>query len=318
MELVSILLPIKNEVRYLQECLQSILDQTYHNWEAILVDDHSTDATPTIIEEFIKKDNRFKSFQNEGEGLINALQFGLAKSNGRYITRMDGDDLMLPNRLSDMVEMANQHDHKTIITGYASYFSDKAISEGYQIYESWLNNLQTHNCYWDHIYRESVVASPNWLMHTSTLRKIGGYADIIHPEDYALTLRWYAYGLKIKSTLTHTLRWREHKDRISRTHIGYQQEAFFELKINAFIDNENIKRPLVIWGNNKKSKLAISIFERHQIAFSQMVLDNYSEIEKIENPLLLIAVYPDSNGRELIENYLETIDMKIGRDYWYL
>jgi glycosyltransferase involved in cell wall biosynthesis len=318
MATVSILLPVKDESRYINDCLNSIQGQSYSEWEVALVDDHSTDDTLTIARQFESADPRFRCISNAGKGLVDALQTGLQAINSKFVTRMDGDDLMPPNRLYDMLKVAESSDDQTVVTGYVSYFGESPISKGYKSYERWLNDRQRKDDYWKHIYRECVVASPNWMMSTEQLKSIGGYDDIMYPEDYSMVLKWYQHNLKVVSTHTQTLLWREHPERMSRHHDGYSQHAFFEMKMNAFILNENLSRPLVIWGDNQKSKLAKKILSRHNIAYTLMDLTSFREIEKVDNPILLLAIYPGANERSKIESYLQTLQMHMGRDYWYL
>ena len=97
--LVSILIPFKNTGVYLTDCLQSILKQNYTNWELLIVDDGSTDESYNIVKNYTEQDNRIKLFKNSGSGIIDALKLAFSKSSGEFITRMDSDDIMLPNKL---------------------------------------------------------------------------------------------------------------------------------------------------------------------------------------------------------------------------
>lgn len=97
--LVSILIPFKNTASFLDECMNSILNQTYKNWELIIVDDHSSDGSYSIVDSFAENDARIKLFKNSGKGIIDALRLAFLKSSGDFITRMDSDDLMRPEKL---------------------------------------------------------------------------------------------------------------------------------------------------------------------------------------------------------------------------
>ncbi|MBT8303818.1 MAG: glycosyltransferase, partial [Bacteroidia bacterium] len=94
-ELISILIPFKNTVLFLPECLDSILKQTYTNWEAILVDDNSDDDSFELVKTYSEIDNRFKPLKNPGNGIIEALRCAYNNSKGEFITRMDSDDIMM-------------------------------------------------------------------------------------------------------------------------------------------------------------------------------------------------------------------------------
>ena len=97
--LVSILTPFKNTASFLPECIESIKNQTYTNWELLIIDDGSNDSSFEIVQDYKNNDQRIKLFKNTGKGIIAALQLALKKANGALITRMDSDDIMPPNKL---------------------------------------------------------------------------------------------------------------------------------------------------------------------------------------------------------------------------
>ncbi|GGF26353.1 glycosyltransferase family 2 protein [Flavobacterium limi] len=104
-ELVSIITPTYNAEKYIRQTLQSVLDQSYQNWEMILADDASNDETVTIIEEFTQKDNRIKLFklpENQGNGF--ARNAALEKATGKYIAYLDADDLWFPEKLEKQIQ----------------------------------------------------------------------------------------------------------------------------------------------------------------------------------------------------------------------
>ncbi len=103
-DLVSILIPTYNTEKFIRETLQSVKNQTYSNWEMILVDDASTDQTVAIIEEFAQNDNRIKLFKlekNSGNGF--ARNIALEKASGKYIAYLDADDLWFPEKLEKQI-----------------------------------------------------------------------------------------------------------------------------------------------------------------------------------------------------------------------
>ena len=99
--LVSVVLSVYNGEKYLMNAIESILDQTYPAFEFIIVNDGSTDNSPKIIDKYRKLDNRIKVLNQKNRGLIDSLNRGLALANGRYIARMDSDDISLPSKLEE-------------------------------------------------------------------------------------------------------------------------------------------------------------------------------------------------------------------------
>ena len=101
-DLISIIVPIYNKECYLRNCLNSILAQTYKNWEALLVNDGSTDNSKSIIDEYSKIDSRFIAINKKNEGTLLARKTGLENSKGEFIASLDSDDMYHPQFLEKM------------------------------------------------------------------------------------------------------------------------------------------------------------------------------------------------------------------------
>lgn len=111
-DLVSIVIPIYNSGEYLEECLNSILLQDYMNWEAILVNDGSTDRSEMICKQFASQDTRFKVIDKENGGVSSARNSGLREANGDYICFIDSDDYIKNNYLSHLYGLIKTHNAK--------------------------------------------------------------------------------------------------------------------------------------------------------------------------------------------------------------
>lgn len=103
-ELISVILPVYNGSKYLSESIESIMNQTYKNIEIIIINDGSKDNSLDIINEYSDKDDRIKVISRENKGLITSLNEAIDNSNGKYIARMDQDDICLLNRLEIQYE----------------------------------------------------------------------------------------------------------------------------------------------------------------------------------------------------------------------
>lgn len=102
--LISIVIPIYNASNYLEECLDSIIRQTYTNFEALLINDGSTDNSASIIDQFSNKDKRFFAFHKQNKGVSSARNFGIEKAKGEYICFVDADDLLSETYLESLYE----------------------------------------------------------------------------------------------------------------------------------------------------------------------------------------------------------------------
>ncbi len=329
--LVSIITPFKNTEAFLPECLNSIIQQTYSNWELILVNDHSTDYSFLIAEEYTKKDNRIKLYNNSGKGIIAALQLAYTKSNGTYITRMDSDDIMSHDKIEVLLKNLLQYGKSHIALGLVKYFSQKPIGDGYKKYELWLNKLTKKGSNFTEIYKECVIPSPCWMIHRDDFKKAGGFSANRYPEDYDLTFRFYKQKFKIIPCKTILHKWRDYSTRSSRIKDEYSQRSLLEIRIDYFIKLDyNPTRPLVIWGAGDKGKFIAKKLIDNQIDFS-WVCDNPNKIGKkiYEQPLfhfnyLKIVKQPQSIvtvantvAQKEIKNYFNKEKQLPLKDYFF-
>lgn len=117
--LISIIIPIYNAEKYLRQCLNSIISQTYQDWECILVDDGSSDGSPAICDEYVKKDSRFKVVHKSNEGVSAARNDGLEKAKGEWIYFCDADDRLYDeNSLNTLLRLTENAD--LAVAGYVA------------------------------------------------------------------------------------------------------------------------------------------------------------------------------------------------------
>lgn len=123
-KLITIVVPCYNQAKYLDECLQSVIEQTYENWECIIVNDGSPDHTEEIANKWIKKDFRFKYIYRANGGLSSARNAGINVAKGEYIQLLDSDDLIEKNKLQIQIDAFLKDVEIDIsISGYR-YFDD--------------------------------------------------------------------------------------------------------------------------------------------------------------------------------------------------
>lgn len=117
-ELVSIIIPTYNCEKYISETIKSVINQTYKNWEMIIVDDCSTDNTVKILNNYLI-DNRIIFLQNTiNQGAAESRNKALKKAKGKWIAFLDGDDVWLPEKLEKQIEFMNNNDYKFTYTDY--------------------------------------------------------------------------------------------------------------------------------------------------------------------------------------------------------
>lgn len=266
MSKVSIIIPCKNAAEFLDETLLSIRNQSFIDWECILVDDHSTDSSLEVFNEFAAEDARFQSFKNTGVGVIQALQCGYKHSTSTIITRMDADDLMPVNKLSNLLKALEEKGTGHVATGKVKYFD--ALGEGFKNYERWLNKLIDENSHRAHLYKECVIASPNWMLYRKDFERIGAFDSAVYPEDYELVFRMFSGGLKVAAVNEVTHLWRDHEQRASRVSPLYAANTFLPLKLSWFQKlNRDETKKLILLGAGKKGKAIAKELKRLGMKF---------------------------------------------------
>ena len=329
---VSIITPVKNGAQFLVECLDSIVNQTHQNWELLIVNDSSTDETQSILEEYAQQDNRIVVSQNKGKGIIDALITGYEKSAGEFITRMDADDIMTPNKLELLTKKLIEKGKRYLATGFVNYFSETELGQGYFNYQEWLNGLSQTESNFDDIYKECVIPSPCWMVFREDFEASGGFNSNLYPEDYELTFRFYKQELKVVAVKEVIHHWRDYATRTSRTDSNYADNYFIQLKLNYFLelDYDN-SRELELWGAGKKGKEVARFLIEKGIEFDWLsnndkkigkevygviLKDSISALE-IGTPQILIAVGSMDYNRE-IKKALNSLNLKPNIDYFFL
>lgn len=328
---VSILMPVKNAGKYLEECLTSIVEQTFTDWELIAVDDHSTDHSRELLKQWSQKDKRILWVQNEGKGIIPALRSAYQVSKGAMIHRMDADDVMTQNKLELLVHKLKAVGRGNVITAKVSYFAADGVSDGYRKYEAWLNQLTEKEKHWEEIYQECVIASPCWLVYRDDFNHCGGFMEDRYPEDYDLVFRFYAGRLKVQSVQEILHLWRDHSERTSRNHPHYQANSFFSLKLHYFFQlDRDSSRPLLVWGAGPKGKILAKLLKKMGVDFKWVsnnpnkhgqdiygkLMRSFQEIIQIDNPQVIITVAQRKAKKEII-TFLHSNDLKEKRDFYF-
>jgi glycosyltransferase involved in cell wall biosynthesis len=235
--LVSILMPVRNAEATLAACLESIRRQREPSWECVAVDDGSSDASATCFARAAAADGRFRLLSQTAAGIVPALLHGLGHCRGRYVARMDADDLMLARRLERQVaalegdpSLAGVGCHVRIFPRLCLQTAPGAARyAGRREYEAWLNSLKSAADVTRDAFIECPLAHPTFMLRRSVLER-HGYRDAGWPEDYDLVLRLLAAGEKLGVVPERLLCWRDGESRLSRTSATYSIERFVVCK----------------------------------------------------------------------------------------
>lgn len=229
---VSILMPVRNEERYLSAALRSITAQTLQDWELIIVDDGSTDVTPAILVEAAQYDKRIKVITGKGDGLATALNRGLQACSAPLLARMDGDDISHPARFEQQVRFLDSNPNIDLVACSFKHFPRTGLKNGMLLYEQWQNGLTSHDVILRDICVESPFVHPGIMTRTAVIKQLGGYRERGWPEDYDLWLRMATAGCRFARLPQKLFFWRDHLERATRTLDDYSNSAFRKCKFS--------------------------------------------------------------------------------------
>jgi len=223
---VSILMPVRNEERYLSQAIASIRRQTVENWELVAVDDGSSDATPAILDAAAAADNRIRVLRNPGRGLVPALNHGLGACRAPLVARMDGDDISHPCRLASQLRLLEDSPEVDLVASSFRHFPRNGLKTGMLAYEEWQNSLLSHELVTADLFVESPFVHPSVMFRRKTVLAVGGYREMGWAEDYDLWLRLAAAGARFARIDAPLFFWRDRPERATRTMAEYTLEAF--------------------------------------------------------------------------------------------
>lgn len=215
---ISVIMPVYNAEKYLKEAIDSILAQTVKDYELLIIDDGSTDHTIEIVKEYILKDSRVVLLQNEQNlGVSKTLNRGLEAARGKYIARMDADDIALPTRFHKQLEYMEHHENVAILScGLQCFGANNAVLGTTVGVDKVKVSLLFNSC----------LGHPGYMMRGDILRKYHlCYNEANqYAEDYELLCDTLAYG-EIDNYPEILMRYRVHEKSVSREHRDIQRES---------------------------------------------------------------------------------------------
>jgi glycosyltransferase involved in cell wall biosynthesis len=188
-KVVSIILPVFNASKFLKEAIDSILSQSYTDYELIIINDGSTDNSKDIIQNY--KDSRIRYFSQENSGVASTLNKGISLANGKYVWRHDADDISLPDKLEKQVNFLLANPEYDLCATQIAFMTESGkIAHKFKMpNDSLFKNefLHVDRCQFNPY---SPIIHATVLVRTSSLQKLGGFReDFITSEDIDLWLR---------------------------------------------------------------------------------------------------------------------------------
>lgn len=181
---VTVLMSVYNGERYLEEAIESILGQTFQDFEFIIINDGSTDGTEEILTRYQQMDDRIRVYDQENLGLIAALNMGCQLARGKYIARMDADDVSLPERFSRQLSYMDAHPEVGILGTWTEYI-DESGRRSDRLHLPTAPSLIR----WALLFGNP-IAHGSVMMRLDVIRRLGFYhSDALYCEDYNLWSR---------------------------------------------------------------------------------------------------------------------------------
>lgn len=218
--LVTIVMSVYNSEKYLAEAIESILNQTYTSFEFIIVNDGSTDNSFDIIEEFMKRDGRIVLINRENMGLPYSLNEGIFWAKGKYIARMDADDISLPTRLEDQVRFMEENNLDICGTNIQLFNENNT----YKILDYPKNDISVKFI----LMFMSSFAHPSVIMKKNIFQKVK-YQNFVTSQDYRLWCDIAINDYKMGNINKVLLKYRYHSNQISKKNNSLQREKTFEI-----------------------------------------------------------------------------------------
>ncbi|MEY4941391.1 MAG: hypothetical protein RIQ93_3126 [Verrucomicrobiota bacterium] len=265
---VSVVLPVFNAAATVARAVESIRAQTWRDWELVVVNDGSTDATAARLDACAREDARVRIVTRPHAGVANAANAGLAAAGGPLIARMDADDVAHPERLARQIALLEGDATLGVASCRVEFGGDRAARTGYALHVDWLNSLVTPEEIALNRFVESPVANPSVLFRRELVERHGGFSDGDFPEDYELWLRWLDAGVRVAKTAETLLTWHDGPERISRTDPRYAPDAFFRVKakwIARELKRSAAAREIFVWGAGRHTRKRAAHLTTHGV-----------------------------------------------------
>ena len=322
-------MPVRNDASFLRNCLSDIEKQSLKDFELVIVDDGSSDETPELLEKAKRQDARVRIIRTSANGIVSALNTGLAECKGDFIARMDSDDRMHKTRLEKQFEFMKKNPELDLIGCRVEGFTDsgKFPESGIQ-YQSWSNALISHEQIVGDLFAESPIVHPTFFAKRELFNTIGGYSDNPWAEDYDVILRAYGKGATFGKHPETLVRKYHASGRLSKSEALYKRPAMFEAKAHFLLEFGRLKnrRGVLIAGSGPSGRQAAQSFENRGVKLLGFV-DNRSGppdrhvkgwpawgfpdlpppefLEQFRDALIVLAI-GDSTGQRVFSELLQT------------
>ena len=235
---VSVLMSVYNGQAFLAEAIESILNQTFGDFEFLIIDDGSTDATAKILSTYASRDERLRVLRHENKGRAASLNIGINLATGDYIVRMDADDVAMPYRLEEQVDFMQRHPEVGLLGGAVDLINTtgQAIKTARPPQED--SEIKSLMLRYNPMFHSAVV------MRKEVALASGGYRKaLLDADDYDLWLRMSERS-RLANLCKPILKYRIHSDQVSIRNLEHQTLCVLAARTAAKLRSHGIPDPL--------------------------------------------------------------------------
>lgn len=269
-DLISIIMPAYNAEKYIEEAICSIKEQTYLNWELIIIDDGSSDNTAQIILKHVKSDNRIKMISRKNKGLVPTLNEGIQNAAGKFIARMDADDICDKTRLKKQISYLWNHPEVHLVGTNVSMLFEKNVRPDLKELSKknealWNEEINSFNRFESNMEGFKAVHA-TWMVRKELFDYIGKY-HMTATEDAEFLFRTIINGFNVDKVPEQLYKYRirnESKSDEDRKSNGHKQEIIkFKLDYLESIFGVSMQSmKYVLWGADVSGELALEMLEK--------------------------------------------------------
>lgn len=301
--LASILISAYNSEKYIGECLDSALGQTYKNIEVIVIDTGSTDRTPEIIQSY--KDPQLRYLKKEERlPIIKTRNLLLKEARGEFLTWLDSDDIYLPDKVAEEVKFLEEHPQADAVYCDLRYFfdgrPDKLYRHRYEFYSG------------EEVFRRLLekmfITNTSFMFRKAVYEKIGGYNEelgLVEDWEYFLRMARAGYWIEFldKDLVRYRLRWDSHTNFKKQAEIQRSAVKIFENLKNQMSGSEREKYDIDYFLSERKENLIVALLANGRKKEAADLLRGMKNYVKLSNrvAIFLLLLLPAAADRFLIE-----------------
>lgn len=263
--LISVIMPVYNGVRYLEEAIASILRQTYKDFEFIIINDGSTDDSLKIVRSFLERDSRIIVISRENRGLTASLNEGIEAAEGDFIARMDADDYSYPDRFAKEIELFRQRPELYLVgTNFTTCFEDSVSEETRKMklrFEKNVNEPVSEQNWRSDILEDYKILHPTWMVKKELFDRIGLYKEYC-TEDVEFLFRTVCNGYAVGKVHEPLLKYRvsEESKSVQESRLLKAKEEICSYKleyVRSQLGNRLAAARYLVWGADISGEIVI-------------------------------------------------------------